>query len=109
MFWEAFSVAMERAKWERPVYGVVSLTLIMKDPLCVLFAFAVAMERAQWERPVDGGAISARGKLEAAKNQTQTQLAAMRTRGAVEEFIVNPELLEQGKVPCKPPLTDTRN
>jgi len=30
---------------------------------------AVAMERAQWERPVDGGAISERGKLEAAKSQ----------------------------------------
>jgi len=27
------------------------------------------MERAQWERPVDGGAISERGKLEAAKSQ----------------------------------------
>ncbi len=56
------------------------------------------MERAQWERPVDGGAISARGKLEAAKSQAATQLAAMRSRGAVEEFIPNPELLEQGTV-----------
>lgn len=62
----------------------------------------LAMERAQWERPVDGGAISARGKLEAAKSQTQTQLAAMRTRGAVEEFTVDPELLEQGKVDFLP-------
>lgn len=48
---------------------------------------------------MDGGAISARGKLEAAKAQVQTQLAAMRTRGAVEEFIPNPETLEDGKVP----------
>ena len=56
------------------------------------------MERAQWERPVDGGAISARGKLEAAKSQVQTQLAVMRARGAVEEFVPNPEVLEEGKV-----------
>ncbi len=28
----------------------------------------------------------------------QTQLAAMRTRGAVEDFVPNPELLEEGKV-----------
>ena len=27
-----------------------------------------------------------------------TQLAAMRTRGAVEEFAPNPQLLEEGKV-----------
>lgn len=59
---------------------------------------AVAMERALWEKPVDGGAISARGKLEAAKSQAATQLAAMRTRGAVEEFAPNPQLLEEGKV-----------
>jgi hypothetical protein len=56
------------------------------------------MERALWEKPVDGGAISARGKLEAAKSQAATQLAAMRTRGAVEEFAPNPQLLEEGKV-----------
>jgi hypothetical protein len=56
------------------------------------------MERALWEKPVDGGAISARGKLEAAKSQVLTQLAAMRTRGAVEEFEPNPQLLEEGKV-----------
>lgn len=56
------------------------------------------MERAQWERPVDGGAISARGRLEAAKAQVEVQLAQMRVRGAVEEFIPNPDVLEEGKV-----------
>ena len=59
---------------------------------------AVAMEKAQWEKPVDGGAISERGRLEAAKNQVVVLKELMRVRGCKEEFVPNPALLEQGQV-----------
>jgi len=58
----------------------------------------VAMEKAQWEEPVDGGAISERGRLEAAKNQVVVLRELMRVRGCKEEFVPNPALLEQGQV-----------
>ncbi len=57
------------------------------------------MEKAQWEKPVDGGAISERGRLEAAKNQVVVLRELMRVRGCKEEFVPNPALLEQGQVP----------
>ena len=56
------------------------------------------MEKAQWEKPVDGGAISERGRLEAAKNQVVVLRELMRVRGCKEEFVPNPALLEQGQV-----------
>ena len=59
---------------------------------------AVAMEKAQWEKPVDGGAISERGRLEAAKNQVVVLQTMMKSRGCKEDFVPNQALLEQGQV-----------
>ena len=56
------------------------------------------MEKAQWEQPVDGGAISERGRLEAAKNQVVVLQTMMKSRGCKEEFVPNQALLEQGQV-----------
>lgn len=56
------------------------------------------MERALWEKPVDGGAISNRGKLEAAKAQVVVLLTTMKARGCKEEFEPNPTLLQNGQV-----------
>ena len=65
---------------------------------CCSASRAVAMEKAQWEKPVDGGAISERGRLEAAKNQVVVLRELMRVRGCKEEFVPNQALLEQGQV-----------
>jgi len=64
------------------------------------------MERALWEKPVDGGAISNRGKLEAAKAQVVVLLTTMKARGCKEEFEPNPTLLQNGQVS---PMEHRRN
>ena len=56
------------------------------------------MEKALWEKPVDGGAISERGRLEAAKNQVEVLRVMMKSRGCKEEFEPNPKLLQAGQV-----------
>ena len=58
----------------------------------------VALERAAWSEPVEAGAISARGRLQAAEGQAAELLAAIRTRGCKEAFLANPALLQEGKV-----------
>lgn len=68
----------------------------------------VAMERALWEKPVDGGAISNRGKLEAAKAQVVVLLTTMKARGCKEEFEPNPTLLQNGQVSPMEHRCDTR-
>lgn len=62
------------------------------------------MERALWEKPVDGGAISERGKLEAAKAQVVVQITAMKARGCKEDFEPNAALLQKGQVRSLSPV-----
>ena len=65
-------------------------------------AIAVALERAAWSEPVEAGAISARGRLQAAEGQAAELLLAIRSRGCKEAFLANPALLQEGKVRGRP-------
>ncbi|KAK9840654.1 hypothetical protein WJX81_007501 [Elliptochloris bilobata] len=58
----------------------------------------LAMERKAWSQPVDAGAISDRGKQQAAEGEAAGLQAMMRTRGCKEDFVPNPELLQEGMV-----------
>ncbi|KAK9803808.1 hypothetical protein WJX73_001553 [Symbiochloris irregularis] len=62
----------------------------------------LANERKMWQQPVEAGAISDRGRLQAAETQVQEQLNQIRLRGCKEEFIPNPALLQQGQVDFLP-------
>lgn len=59
---------------------------------------SVAMERTAWQQPVDAGAISDRGKLQAAEEKSKDLLEAIRKRGCREQFMPNAQLLGEGQV-----------
>eukprot|EP00803_Ostreobium_quekettii_P010351 evm.model.scf_81.7 EVM.evm.TU.scf_81.7 scf_81:74400-78145(-) len=62
----------------------------------------LAMERAAWQQPVDAGAISDRGKLQAAEEKSKDLLEAIRKRGCREQFMPNASLLVEGQVDFVP-------
>ncbi|KAK9918864.1 hypothetical protein WJX75_007628 [Coccomyxa subellipsoidea] len=62
----------------------------------------LAMERKAWSEPVAAGAISERGRLEAAKSQAQELLVMIKSRGCKEEFVAKQDLLLEGKVDFEP-------
>ena len=59
--------------------------------------FSVMLEKAAWTQPVSAGAISERGRAQAAEGQAAELLAALRTRGCNEDMVAVPELLLEGK------------
>jgi hypothetical protein len=61
----------------------------------------VAMERAAWSEPVAAGAISERGRQQAAEGAAEELLRLIRQRGCKEAFLPNAALLHEGKV-CAP-------
>ncbi|CAL8471625.1 g11167 [Coccomyxa elongata] len=62
----------------------------------------LAMERKAWSEPVAAGAISERGRQQAAESQAAEQLVQIKARGCKEEFIAKPDLLAEGKVDFEP-------
>ncbi|KAL3161552.1 hypothetical protein ABBQ32_010419 [Trebouxia sp. C0010 RCD-2024] len=62
----------------------------------------LALERTAWQSPVDAGAISERGKLQAAEEQLKALQAQIVQRGCKEDFQPDPELMKNGKVDFLP-------
>ncbi|KAK9829795.1 hypothetical protein WJX72_007953 [[Myrmecia] bisecta] len=62
----------------------------------------LAMERNLWQQPVEAGAISARGRQQAAEAEVVTLMVVITSRGCNEVFVPNPELLAKGQVDFLP-------
>jgi len=61
-----------------------------------------AAKRLLWQQPINAGGVSERGKLVAAKQQLETILKKLKQRGVREEFVVNEDMLAEGKVDFLP-------
>ncbi|DBA83438.1 TPA: hypothetical protein ACH3X2_006375 [Trebouxia sp. C0005] len=58
----------------------------------------LALERTAWQQPVSAGAISERGKLQAAEEQLKVLLAQIQQRGCKEDFQPDAALMKDGQV-----------
>ncbi|DBB04825.1 hypothetical protein WJX82_007389 [Trebouxia sp. C0006] len=62
----------------------------------------LALERTAWQQPVSAGAISERGKLQAAEEQLKVLLAQIQQRGCKEDFQPDAALMKDGQVDFLP-------
>lgn len=62
----------------------------------------LALERTAWQQPVSAGAISERGKLQAAEEQLKVLVAQIQLRGCKEDFQPDAALMKDGQVDFLP-------